>query len=95
MTRNRQAPEAGDPLLHEAERLIAEAQGLAKAATPDDPDYRVRLAALIDDLGEVQQAMVEKCDAIRQQTDAVVHQMTATSAYHRAARTLSNRPKRP
>jgi hypothetical protein len=95
MTRNRQASDAGDPLLHEAQRLIVEAEGFAGAAAPDDPNFKARLAALIAELGDVRQAMTEKCDATRQQTDLVVRQMAVTSAYHRVAKTLSNGRKRP
>lgn len=95
MTRDRQAPEVEDPLLHEARRLIVEAEGFARAGAPNDPNYKVRLAALIAELGDVCQAMTETCDATRRHIDAVVHQMTAVSAYHRVANTLSNGRKRP
>lgn len=95
MTSHGLASDAEERLLRDMQRLIAEAERLVDAAAPDDPGYRTRLAMLISDLGEVHQAMVEKCDAIRQQTDAVVHQMKAASAYHRAASTLSNGRKRP
>lgn len=95
MTRNRQASGDGDPLLHQAQRLIVEAERLTGTAKPGDPEHKARLAALIDDLGEVHQAMVGKRDALRQETDTVVRQMNAASAYHRAVRTLLNSRKRP
>lgn len=91
----RQPSDVDEPLLREAQRLIAEAKRLAGSAASDDPDHKVRLAALISDLGDVHQAMVEERGAIKRQTDAMVQQMTATSAYHRTIKTLTNGRKRP
>jgi hypothetical protein len=97
MARHRHAPKprTDDPLLHEAKRLLGEATRLAAAPPPDDPNHKVRLAALISELGEVHGAMVEERDAIRRQTDTVVRQNTALSAYARTAMTLTNGRKRP
>lgn len=102
MARRRQAPEGqapspqtDEPLLHEAQRLIVEAGRVAGTSDPDDPDHKVRLASLIAELDGVRHAMTEQSDAIRQQADTIVHQVSAVSAYNRTAKTLTNGRKRP